>query len=92
MHTKKILDFYKKLCKGKGKVFYNLVDIFNKETNEGKNMKRYSTLLEQSINSIIGKKEEKGVASLFSKGGTTIQKNVFNRIEDFELISFLIIK
>jgi hypothetical protein len=49
-------------------------------------------LLENAITSIIGKTEEKGVASLFSKGGTTLQKSLFTGIEDFELISFLIIK
>lgn len=92
LHTKKILDFYKKLCSGKNEVLYDLVEIFNEETNEGKDMSKHSKLLEEAVNNIIGKKEEKGVASLFSKGGTTLQKNLFNGIEDFELISFLIIK
>lgn len=92
LHTKKILDFYKKLCSGKNEVLYDLVEIFNEETKDGKDMSKYSQLLEDSINNIIGKKEEKGVASLFSKGGTTLQKSLFNGIEDFELISFLIVK
>lgn len=91
LHTKKILDFYKKLSSGKNEILYDLVNIFNEETKEGKNMSKYSELLEDGINSIIGKKEEKGVASLFSKGGTTLQKSLFSGLEDFELISFLII-
>ncbi|WP_154695143.1 hypothetical protein, partial [Clostridium botulinum] len=65
---------------------------FNNETNDGKNMKSYSSLLEVVIDNIMGKKEEKGVASLFTKGGTTIQKSLFKSIEDFELVSFLVIK
>jgi hypothetical protein len=92
LHTKIILDFYKKLCSGKNDIMHELVDVFNAETKDGKNMEKYSSLLEDAISSIIGKTEEKGVASLFSKGGTTLQKSLFTGMEDFELISFLIIK
>jgi len=92
LHTKKILDFYKKLCSGRNEVIGELVELFNEETKNGKNMNKYSSLLEDAITSIIGKTEENGVASLFSKGGTTLQKSLFTGIEDFELISFLIIK
>jgi len=55
-------------------------------------MEKYSGLLELAIENIIGKKEEMGVASLFSKGGTNIQKSLFSGLEEFELITFLIIK
>lgn len=92
LRTKNILDFYKKLCSGRDEVLFNLVDAFNKETDNGKKMDKYSDLLESAIDNLIGKKEEKGMASLFRKGGTTIKKNLFKGIEDFELISFLIIK
>ena len=92
IHTKKILDFYKKLCCGYNEVLKDVVDIFNEETNNGRNMNRYSELLESAIDNIIGKKEEKGIVSLFSKGGTTIQKSLFKGIDDFELVSFIIIK
>lgn len=92
IHTKKILDFYRKLCSGKNEVLIDIVNLFNDETSDGSYMKKYSSLLEDAIDNIIGKKEEKGVASLFSKGGTTIQKSLFKGIEDFELVSFLIIK
>jgi SNF2 family DNA or RNA helicase len=92
IHTKKILDFYRKLCSGKKEVLVDLVNIFNHETNDGKDMKKYSKLLEDAIDNIIGQKEEKGVASLFSKGGTMVQKNLFKGIEDFELVSFIVIK
>ena len=70
----------------------DIVEIFNSETDNGQNMSKYSELLECAIDNIIGKKEEKGIASLFSKGGTTIQKTMFKGIDNFELISFLIIK
>ncbi|MCT4594355.1 MAG: helicase-related protein [Anaeromicrobium sp.] len=92
LHTKKILDFYKKLCSGKNQILSDLVDTFNKETNDGKNMNYYTELLEEAINSVIGKKEEKGIQSLFTKGGTTLLQESIKGLEDFELVSFLIIK
>jgi len=92
LHAKKILDFYKKLCSGQSDVFDDLVAQFNSETQDGSNMKAYSALLEAAIQNLIGKKQEIGVASLFSKGGTTMQKEYYDGIEDFELISFLVLK
>lgn len=38
LHAKKILDYYKKLCSGKGEVLKELVEEFNKETNDGRRM------------------------------------------------------
>lgn len=92
LHAKKILDYYKKLCSGKGEVLKELVEEFNKETNDGRRMEHYSDLLEVSIENIIGKKQDIGISSLFSKGGTTMQKSLFDGIEDFELITFLVLK
>ena len=83
LHAKKILDYYKKLCSGKNKVLKNLVEEFNKETNDGREMERYSDLLESSIKDLIGKKQHIGVTSLFSKGWTTISKSIFEGVEDF---------
>ena len=92
LHAKKILDIYKKLCSGKKEVLKDLVAKFNKATDDGRKMDHYSDLLEASIENLIGRKEDVGVASLFSKGGTTMQKGMFEGIEDFELITFLVIK
>lgn len=92
LHAKKILDYYKKLCSGKDEVLKELVEEFNKETNDGRKMEHYSDLLEASIENLIGRKQDIGVASLFSKGGTTMQRSLFDGIEDFELITFLVLK
>jgi hypothetical protein len=92
LHAKKILDYYKKLCSGQNEVLKNLLDTFNQQTNNGRNMNHYSSLLNKAIENIIGKKQEIGVASLFSKGGTINLKDGAEGLEDFELITFLILK
>lgn len=92
IQSKKILDYYQKLCSGKKEVFRNLVGSFDRETDNGRQMDKYSQLLKESIENIIGKKQETGVRSLFTKGGTSPVKNNIEGLEEFELISFLILK
>ncbi len=93
-HTqpKKILDIYKGLCAGEETVYEELCAEFNRETSDGANMGKYSGLLENAVNSIIGIREEKGLESLFSLGGTRILREQLNGLEDFELISILIVR
>lgn len=55
-------------------------------------MKKYSDLLETAIQELIGRKQEVGIASLFSRGGTTMQTSFFDGVEDFELITFLVLR
>lgn len=69
-----------------------MVELFNEETDYGSQMERYSDLLSDAIDIIRGKKEEVGLVSLFSAGGTTMQMDLLTKLEDVELISFLIIK
>lgn len=90
--SKKILDYFKKLCLGNNSIYQSLVDKFNEETEYGSEMEEYSDLLREAIDIIRGKKEEVGLASLFSVGGTTMQMDLLTKLEDVELISFLIIK
>ena len=92
LHAKKILDYYKKLCSGKDDMLKDLVVEFNRQTDDGRKMGHYSGLLGNAIVNLIGKKQEVGVASLFSKGGTSMQKSFFDGIEDFELVTFLVLK
>lgn len=92
LHANQILSIYKKLAKGKDTVFQSLVDQFNEETQEGKNMEEYSYLLTQALEEIKGKTEEVGIQSLFAPGGTHFESADNLQIEDFELISFLIIR
>ena len=92
LHAKRILDYYSRLCSMCDTVQSGVVSTFNAETRDGYEMKKYSDLLERAIFHLIGTKQEVGVASLFSKGGTTLQKTFYDGVEDFELVSFLVMK
>ncbi len=91
IHAKKILDILKKQCVWQAVPDQNGIDLFNRETANAGNMDKYRSMLETAIHSIVGKEEEKGVESLFSRGGTVLSKDTFQGIEDFEVISYLII-
>jgi len=90
--AKTILDIYKKLCMGQETAIQDAVKLFENKTDNYNNMNRYTTQLQIVIESIIGKKEESGMNSLFSRGGTTILGGSISNMEDFELISYLVIK
>lgn len=93
LQTKYILDIYKKLCHNKNEVLKDLVKVFDSETNEARNMSKYSDLLKNTIINIIGKKQDDGISSIFSLGKTSIANdNKLSGLDDFELVSFLIIK
>ncbi len=91
IHAKKILDILKRECIWQDIPDQDGINIFNRETAGAKNMDKYRTMLETAISSIEGKEEEKGVESLFSRGGTVFSRETFQGIEDFAVISYLII-
>lgn len=92
LQGKQVLDYLKKFCSGQNTVAKDLAEVFNQETKHGRYMDRYSTLLQQTIEDLIGKKQEVGVASLFSKGGTATPQNFDDGMADFELVAFLVLK
>jgi hypothetical protein len=48
-------------------------------------------LLAKAVASVVGKKEERAVASLFTPGGTHAMKGEFAGINDFEVVAFLVV-
>lgn len=92
VESKKILDAFRKLCKGESTPIGVLCNQLNRETDDYHNMSFYSDLLKQSISSVLSKEEEKDVQSLFTSGGTTALTEKIKGIEDFKLVSFLIVR
>ena len=90
--TKQVLDYFRKLSMGNNKVLADLVAEFDKETKANKRMNKYVELLQTSIKEIVGVQEEIGLDSLASQGGTTLFSKAIDKENDFELVSYLIIK
>ena len=91
-NPKKILDIYKALCQSKTEPIEQLVKTFNKDTKNGNDMKKYTELLEDAVFDIKGVVEKKGIQSLFQMGQATLFENTVSGLNDFELISFLVVK
>lgn len=92
LQPKKLLDVMRHVCKGQNKPDKELCVIINKETCDGRKMQHYSDLLANAIDSIITVKEESDIESLFSVGETTALLSDVKGLDDFELITFLIIR
>ena len=92
LSPKEMLDKMRFLCKGKTEPYAELCREFNKETNDGRDMSKFSKLLGEAISSIIQVKEESDIDSLFKPGGTSLLANNFKGLDDFELITFLVVK
>lgn len=92
LSPKKLLDKMRYACKDKTEPDKTLCKQFNKETRDGKNMRHYSDLLQSAIESIITVKEESDIESLFSVGETSALTYNIKGLDDFELITFLVIK
>ena len=93
-HTevKKLLDLVRSHCKGLDKPVSDVCQKFNAETDDGRDMTRYSDLLAQAIHSMIEVKEDKDIDSLFLGGKTTALVDTISGLDDFELITFLVIQ
>lgn len=92
LNPKQLLDDIRLLCRGKQEPIVELCQKFNEETNDGKDMQELSSLLRETIHSIIDTKEESDIDSLFTAGGTSALISVVSGLDDFELISFLVVK
>lgn len=92
LNPKQLLDDIRLLCRGKKEPIVDLCHIFNEETHDGKDMHEISSLLHETIHSIIDTKDKSDIDSLFTSGGTSALISVVTGLDDFELISFLVVK
>ena len=92
LQPKKLLDVMRHVCKGQDKPDKARCAIINKETCDGRKMQHYSDLLAKAIDSIITVKEQSDIDSLFSVGESTALLGEVKGLDDFELITFLIIR
>lgn len=89
--AKQILDRLKRLCVGRDLPDAGACARFDRATKDGKDMGPAQRLLAAAVASIVGKSEERAVASLFAPGGTHALKGEFAGINDFEVVAFLVV-
>ena len=89
---KELLDRMRYLCKGKDAPDMDICREFNRITRDGKKMQKYSNLLGEAISSIIHVKSESDIDSFLSGVQGSLFSQEIRGLDDFELISFLVIK
>ena len=89
--SKKLLDLLKRQAFTHADVDAVAANQVNAATKIGSDMEHYQHLLAVAVDSITGKSEEKGVESLFTKGGTVLTATSSQGIEDYSVVSYLIL-
>jgi SNF2 family DNA or RNA helicase len=92
MDPKKILDILRSSCKHETDPILPLCNLVNKETDDGYKMDAYSKLLEDAVKSIVHVKEENDLSSLFTTGSGVLTGSSIPGLDDFELITFVVVK
>ncbi len=92
MNAKTILDVIRSSCKHQTEPIADLCRAYNRETKDGYKMDKYSRLLDKSIQSIMDVKDANDLNTLFNSGSSVLFDAGFKGLEDFELITFVVIK
>jgi ERCC4-related helicase len=93
-NAKQILELYRVLCSNIVSPIEELCEIFEQETNHGKNMDKYSKLLKNAVNEIVRVLKKRNLKALQSgrDGVIVSRKDIASSTDDFELITWLIVK
>jgi hypothetical protein len=92
MEVKRILDLLRANCVSRTEPVHEPCRIFNRQTNDGKDMQAYSMLLGEAIRSVIHLKDDKDLDSLFSGKRTSALVDKISGLDDFELIAFIVVQ
>ncbi len=92
LDVKSILDVLRATSKGRTEPILELCHSFNKETKDGAKMDKYNALLDDAVASIVEVKEENDLLSLFKVGSKVLFQQSIDGLDDFELISFVVIR
>jgi len=91
LHAKQILDRLKRVCLGRDLPDAGACARFDKATKDGEDMRHAQGLLAAAVASVVGKSEERAVASLFKAGGTHALAGEFAGTDAFEVVAYLVI-
>ncbi|MBN4049500.1 DEAD/DEAH box helicase family protein [bacterium AH-315-N03] len=87
--TRRFLDLVKKLALGRSQPDPGAHQLFADRTRDGADMAHYRSLLDKAVAAVSGKAEERGVESLFHRGGTAITQDSHRGLADFEVVAYL---
>ena len=92
--VKQILRIFQMLCSGQKEPIAELCELFNNETENGKDMSKQTGLLNKAVNDIVRRFEKRNLGNLFSgRDGKILASNVkIKGSNDFELVTWLVIK
>jgi len=93
-HSKKILTMFQKLCTGKNIPLQELCDFFDRETENGENMEKYSVLLTKAVKTIASTFRNRAAAGLQAGRDFIIpdKQKQASENSDFDLVTWLVIK
>ncbi len=91
---KQVLEIFRAVCQGQIEPHARLCELFDEETANGRDMSRYSDLLDKAVTAIAAQFGRKNAGNLFTgRGGKLLDsQNAVKSATDFELITWLIIK
>lgn len=93
-NAKQILEIYRLLCQNQKQPYEELCNLFNQETNNGMKMDKYSDLLSKATKEIAHIFKKKGNAKLTTDRGAVLipLAKQINEMDDFELVTWLIVR
>jgi len=93
-HAKQVLTMFQALCLGEENANEALCDAFDQATENGSDMSFYDDLLDKAIQAIIANFQKRDLHNIFKgrDGKLVQQEQRASKQDDFELISWLVIK
>lgn len=92
LEPKAVLDDMRLLCRGKSEPDMDLCRAYNRETKNGRDMRREAGLLCDAVASIVDSEEKSDVDSFFAGGTTGFLENDIEGLDNFELVCFLVVR
>ena len=92
--AKHILELFRAVAAGEPRAFETLCELFNGETCHGSDMTKYDGLLEKAVEAIKQTFRKRNIGGLLAgrSGKLVAQSRQVTGVEDFELITWLVIK
>ncbi|MDP2312855.1 MAG: helicase-related protein [Pseudomonadota bacterium] len=87
--ARQALDRMRRLSMGRDAIDVGACAVFDVSTENGLDMNAYTDALARAVASIVGRREERAVESLFRPGGTHALDGEFPGVDDFEVVAWM---